>query len=69
MTAYVIRRLLPVIPMPLGVRLISLIIIQFAPGGPIEHIMAQLTGTNSGADLHLGNFSREVQPSSDVRDR
>ncbi len=44
MAAYLLKRMLLIIPTLLGIMLISFIIIQFAPGGPVERIIAQLTG-------------------------
>jgi microcin C transport system permease protein len=44
MTAYIIRRLLLMIPTLLGIMIINFIIIQLAPGGPVEQAIAQLTG-------------------------
>jgi microcin C transport system permease protein len=49
MTAYIIRRLLFMIPTIFGIMLVSFVVIQFAPGGPVEHVIAQLTGTDTGA--------------------
>ena len=49
MAAYIVRRILLMIPTILGIMLISFIIVQFAPGGPIERILAQLQGTDIGA--------------------
>lgn len=67
MTAYILRRLALMIPTLLGIMLISFIIIQFAPGGPIERIIAQLNGTNVDATSRIGgstsgDFSRVAQP-------
>ena len=67
MTAYIIRRFALMIPTLLGIMLISFIIIQFAPGGPIERIIAQLNGTNVDATSRIGgsttgDFSRVAQP-------
>jgi microcin C transport system permease protein len=44
MTAYIIRRLLLMIPTLLGIMAINFVIIQLAPGGPVEQAIAQLTG-------------------------
>ena len=44
MTAYIIRRLLLMIPTLLGIMIINFVIIQLAPGGPVEQAIAQLTG-------------------------
>ncbi len=49
MTAYIIRRLLLIIPTLFGIMLINFIIIQTAPGGPVEQVIAELTG--EGADI------------------
>lgn len=49
MAAYLLKRLLLVIPTMLGIMAISFIIVQFAPGGPIERVIAQLTGTGVNA--------------------
>ncbi len=76
MTAYILRRFLLMIPTLLGIMLISFIIIQFAPGGPVEHIIAQLSGTNVDATSRIGgsttgDFTRMAQPgqNSDVNSR
>ena len=49
MAAYIARRLLLMIPTLLGIMLVSFVIVQFAPGGPVERVLAQLQGQNSGA--------------------
>ena len=49
MGAYILRRLLLMVPTILGILAISFAIIQFAPGGPIERIAAELSGQASGA--------------------
>ena len=47
MTAYIIRRLLLMIPTLLGIMIINFVVIQLAPGGPVEQAIAQLTGEGS----------------------
>jgi microcin C transport system permease protein len=49
MFAYIVRRLLFMIPTIFGILFISFVIVQFAPGGPVERILAQLQGQDSGA--------------------
>jgi microcin C transport system permease protein len=49
MTAYILRRILLIIPTMLGIMLVTFVIVQFAPGGPVERIIAQLTGADQGA--------------------
>ena len=45
MTAYIIRRLLLVIPTLLGIMVINFAVVQIVPGGPVEQMLAQMTGT------------------------
>src|SRR4029079_6004186 len=54
MSAYILRRLLLIIPTMIGIMLITFIIVQFAPGGPVERMIAQLTATAVAA---TGRFS------------
>ena len=49
MTAYIIRRLLFMVPTLFGIMLVSFVVVQFAPGGPVERIIAQLSGADTGA--------------------
>ncbi len=49
MGAYIIRRLLLIAPTLLLIMLINFMVIQAAPGGPVEQIIANLTG--QGADI------------------
>ncbi len=65
MGAYILRRLLLVIPTLLGILLINFTLVQFVPGGPIEQIIAELEGggnvlegiTGGGGDAELSNDS------------
>lgn len=54
MAAYLLKRILLIIPTMLGIMLISFGIVQFAPGGPVERVIAQLTGTDTGATSRIG---------------
>ncbi|TNC13253.1 microcin C ABC transporter permease YejB [Methylobacterium terricola] len=54
MAAYLIRRLLLMIPTILGIMLISFVIVQFAPGGPVERVLAQLQGQNTAMSRVTG---------------
>jgi microcin C transport system permease protein len=53
MTAYIGRRLLLMIPTLFGIMLVSFVVVQFAPGGPVERVIAQLTGNDSGATSRI----------------
>src|SRR6267143_6276972 len=67
MTAYLIRRVLFMIPTLFGIMLVSFVVIQFAPGGPVERVIAQLSGADTGATSRIsgspgGDFgSRQLQ--------
>lgn len=45
MGAYILRRLLLVIPTLLGIMVVNFALVQFVPGGPIEQIIAQMEGS------------------------
>lgn len=70
MLAYISRRLLLMIPTLFGIMLVSFVLIQFAPGGPIERILAQVQGNDSSATSRFtgapgGDFGGQVnQPGS-----
>ena len=53
MAAYILRRILLMIPTLFGIMLISFIVVQFAPGGPVERVIAQLTGTDTSATARI----------------
>ncbi len=44
MAAYILRRLLLIIPTLIGVMIINFTLVQFVPGGPIEQIIAEMQG-------------------------
>lgn len=44
MAAYLLRRLLLVVPTLLGIIAINFAVVQFAPGGPVEQMIAELKG-------------------------
>jgi microcin C transport system permease protein len=54
MAAYLLKRLLLIIPTLFGIMLISFAIVQFAPGGPVDRIIAQLTGRDSSIVSRIG---------------
>ena len=50
MATYILKRLLLMIPTLLGVLLLTFVVIQFVPGGPVEQMVAQLQGRDSGGE-------------------
>ena len=65
MGAYILRRLLLIIPTLFGIMLINFTLTQFVPGGPIEQILARLEGSGDvfetisggGGDVDLSSES------------
>ncbi|AXV17063.1 microcin ABC transporter permease [Neorhizobium sp. SOG26] len=51
MGAYILRRILLMIPTMIGIMAISFLVVQFAPGGPVEQIIAQIQGQDTGDRL------------------
>ncbi len=73
MIAYIVRRLLLMIPTLFVILLINFAIIQFAPGGPVEQVIAEIQGTAVGAGARLtgaggGEVSGGGQPGAGVQD-
>ena len=49
MAAYIIRRLLLMVPTLFGIILLNFLIVQIAPGGPVEQMIAKLQGLSTSA--------------------
>jgi microcin C transport system permease protein len=69
MAAYILRRLLLIIPTLLGILLLSFIIVQFAPGGPVEQMIADLTNQNGGDRLSGGGNELSFNEAADSSTR
>ena len=50
MWSYILRRLLLMIPTLFGILLITFLVTQFVPGGPVEQMVAQLQGHEAGGE-------------------
>lgn len=57
MPAYIARRLLLMIPTLLGIMLLNFIIVQAAPGGPVEKMLADIQGFDSDLQSRMGGAS------------
>jgi microcin C transport system permease protein len=57
--AYLIRRLLLILPTLFGIMLLNFVIIQAAPGGPVEQVLARLKGTDIGATARVSGGGGE----------
>lgn len=53
MGQYILRRLLLMVPTLLGILLINFAVVQVAPGGPVEQMIASLQGHGDGASTRL----------------
>jgi len=75
MLAYIARRLLLMIPTIFGIMLVSFVIVQFVPGGPVERAIAQLQGQDVSASSRLGGGGGNIgagamaQAGSDISSR
>ena len=58
MAAYIVRRLLLMIPTLFGILLLNFLIIQLAPGGPVEQALAHLQGFSVDATSRIGSGER-----------
>ena len=52
MSAYIVRRLLLMIPTLLGILFVSFLTVQFAPGGPVDRVIAQLYRSGEIEDIY-----------------
>jgi ABC-type dipeptide/oligopeptide/nickel transport system permease component len=57
MGAYIIRRLLLMIPTVFGIMAVSFLITQFAPGGPVEQALASMSGISGGIEERITGSS------------
>ena len=53
MFAYVIRRLILIIPTIFGIMVVNFLIVQSAPGGPVEQMIARIKGTAAEATARV----------------
>ena len=60
MFAYIARRLLLIIPTLFGIMVINFVIVQAAPGGPVELLIARIKGTAVEATARVGSVGGET---------
>src|SRR5437773_7302259 len=53
MAAYIARRIFLMFPTMLGILFVSFLVVQFAPGGPVERVIAQLSGADTGGTSRI----------------
>ena len=63
MSAYIARRIFLMLPTLLGILFVSFVVVQFAPGGPVERVIAQLNGADTGGTSRVsgggGDFAAQ----------
>jgi microcin C transport system permease protein len=64
MLAYIARRLLLIIPTLFGIMVLNFVIVQFAPGGPVEQTIAELKGTLVSATAPIVGNQADVRGAS-----
>ncbi len=64
MATYIFKRLLLMIPTLFGIMLISFVIIQFVPGGPVEKMIAQLQGHGGTATSRISGAGSDISSAS-----
>jgi microcin C transport system permease protein len=60
MLAYIARRLLLIVPTLFGIMVVNFVIVQAAPGGPVELLIARIKGTAVEATARLGSTGGET---------
>src|SRR5215813_3235725 len=60
MLAYIVRRLLLMIPTLFGIMVINFLIIQAAPGGPVEQMIQKIKGTGVSATERVSGEGSEL---------
>jgi len=58
--AYILRRLLLIIPTLLGIMLLNFLIVQSAPGGPVEQMIAKVQGLSTDATARFSGGGSDV---------
>ena len=62
MSRYITRRLLLIFPTLIGIITLNFFIVQLAPGGPVDQMIAQLTGQVAGATSRVAGATSAPQP-------
>jgi microcin C transport system permease protein len=60
MSPYIIKRILLIPPTLLGILFFNFLLVQFAPGGPVEQMIAEIQGTSMGSGANIGGSGGAV---------
>ncbi len=69
MLAYALRRILLIIPTLFAIILVNFVIVQAAPGGPVDQLIAQLRGTAAGSLQRVSGAGGELTRSATAPDQ
>lgn len=67
MGAYILRRILLMIPTLFGIMVVNFVLVQFVPGGPIEQVLSQLDEATSATDRIAGGGSEVAAGGSEYQ--
>lgn len=67
MFAYIIRRLILIIPTLFGIMVINFLVVQAAPGGPVEQMIALIKGTAASATARVSGSGKDLSGSGTAR--
>jgi microcin C transport system permease protein len=67
MGAYILRRLVLIVPTLFGILLVNFVLVQFMPGGPIEQIIAEVNAQDSGALDRIAGGGGDAGAGSEYR--
>jgi len=68
MLTYILQRLLLMIPTLFGIMLVSFVIVQFVPGGPVERMIAELQGHGGDATSRFSGGGGDIAAASSAGD-
>src|SRR6201991_2562570 len=72
MGAYIVRRKFLMLPTLFGILFVSFLVVQFAPGGPVDRVIAQLSGADTGGLSRVsgggGDFGNRGQVAAGAAD-
>lgn len=69
MLSYIVKRLLLMIPTLLGVLLINFLIIQAAPGGPVEQMISEMSGMGASVTAKISGEGSDFSGQSSSLDK
>jgi microcin C transport system permease protein len=67
MLAYILKRLLLMVPTLLGALTITFVVIQFVPGGPIEQILAEARASQKGEGIYKAGRDSDAKQIAELK--